>query len=106
MLNKRLLNDNEVYHISDPFSSVMESGNVARAGNNLQGALNLSVIDKALCEMLNWMSKCGGQSSETASNALALTVTLLCNPLPQNTGWAQGRWLLSQVNGMSLLRLA
>lgn len=53
MLNKCLLNDNEVYQVSDPFSSVMESGNVARAGNNLQGALNLSVIDKALCEILN-----------------------------------------------------
>lgn len=53
MLNKRLLNDNEMDHISDPFSSVMESGNVARAGNSLQGALNLSVIDEALCEILN-----------------------------------------------------
>ena len=71
MLNKRLLNDNEVYHISDPFSSVMESGNAARAGNNLQGTLNLSVIVKALCEILNEMSKCAGLTSETASNDLA-----------------------------------
>lgn len=53
MPNKRLLNDNEMDHISDPFSSVMESGNVARAGNSLQGALNLSVIDEALREILN-----------------------------------------------------
>lgn len=59
MLNKCLLNDKEVYQVSDPFPSVMESGNVARAGSNLQGALNLSVIDKALCEILNEMSKCG-----------------------------------------------
>lgn len=46
LINKYLLNDNEVYQVSDPFSSVMESGNVARAGHNLQGVLNLSVIDK------------------------------------------------------------
>lgn len=71
MLNKRLLNDNEVYHVSDPFASVMESGNVARAGNNLQGAQNLSVIDKALSEILHQMSQCGGQTSEMASNDLA-----------------------------------